>query len=408
MKDLSHLRRDFPVLSRTMNGRPLVYLDSGATSQKPASVLEAMDDFYRTAYANVHRGAYQMAIEATDRYEQARIKVAHFVNAAPTTVVFVRSATAAINHIAHGWGLYNLKEGDRILATTMEHHANLIPWQLLCRLTGAELIHVPFTPEYRLDLNAFREMLDQRVKLVAVTAASNVLGTVNPVREITDAARQIGARSVVDAAQSVPHLFTDFGATGADWLVFSGHKMLGPTGIGVMVGRAEVLDGMEPAEGGGEMIREVELTSATFADPPQRFEAGTPPIVEAIGLGAAVDYLEKIGMNEIEAHEVGLTTYALARLAEIPGLRVYGPSTADQRTGVLSFTMPGTHPHDIATVLDQEGIAIRAGHHCARPLVRILGLAATARASFYLYNTKAEVDALVAGLHKTAEIFRVA
>ena len=406
--DLAHLRSDFPILDQKMNGHPLVYLDSAATSQKPSAVIDALAEFYRNANANVHRGAYALSNDATDLYEEARARVAAFVNADAGEVAFNRGTTSALNQVAYGWGLYNLKPGDRVLLTLMEHHANIVPWQLVSRHTGAELVYVPHTGDYALDLDAFAELLDERVKVVGVTAMSNVLGTINPIGQIAAAAHEAGALVVVDAAQAVPHMAVDVKAMDADFLAFSGHKMLGPTGIGVLYGKAELLEAMEPSEGGGEMISDVQLESSTWAAVPHKFEAGTPPIAEAIGLGAAVAYLEAIGMEAVRRHEVEITGYALEKLGAIEGLTIYGPSDLDNRGGAVSFTLADIHPHDLATILDQRGIAIRAGHHCARPLARSLNAPATARASFYLYNVPTEIDALVDGLQEARRIFGVA
>lgn len=408
MTDLAHIRADFPILQQEMNGHPLVYLDSAATSQKPTAVLSAITDFYETTNANVHRGAYALSETATDRYEEARTLVAGFINADRREVAFNRGTTSALNQVAYGWGLYNLKPGDKVLLTLMEHHANIVPWQLVSRHTGAELVYVPHTDSYALDLEAFHSLLDDRVKVVGITAMSNVLGTINPVRELADAAHAAGALVVVDAAQAVPHMAVDVKQMDADFLAFSGHKMLGPTGIGVLYGKRDLLEAMEPAEGGGEMISDVQLESSTWAEVPHKFEAGTPPIAEAIGLGAAISYLEKIGMEAVRSHEVDLTTYALERLNEIENLTIYGPADVETRGGAVSFTLADIHPHDLATILDQRGIAIRAGHHCARPLARSLNTPATARASFYIYNVRSDVDALVDGLHEAREIFGVA
>ena len=408
MTEFAHVRADFPILDREINGHPLVYLDSAATSQKPRVVIDAVSDFYRTTNANVHRGAYTLSNDATDRYEEARARVAAFVNADSREVAFNRGATSAINQVAFGWGLYHLEPGDRVLLTLMEHHANIVPWQLVSRHTGAELVYVPHTDDYLLDLDAFSELLDERVKVVGITAMSNVLGTINPVRHMADAAHQVGAIVVVDAAQAVPHLEVDVRDMDADFLAFSGHKMLGPTGVGVLYGKHELLEAMEPAEGGGEMISDVQLDSSTWAAVPHKFEAGTPPIAEVIGLGAAVEYLEKLGMDAVRSHEVEVTRYALDRLGSIPDLQIYGPSDLEVRGGAVSFTLADIHPHDLATILDQRGVAIRAGHHCARPLARSLNQPATARASFYVYNTPSDVDALVSGLESAREIFGVA
>ena len=408
MTDLAHIRSDFPILDQKMNGHPLVYLDSAATSQKPAAVIDAVADFYRTTNANVHRGAYSLSNDATDRYEGARATVAGFVNADVGEVAFNRGTTSALNQVAYGWGLYNLKPGDRILLTLMEHHANIVPWQLVSRHTGAELVYVPHTGDYALDLDAFTELLDERVKVVGVTAMSNVLGTINPIRQLADAAHQAGALVVVDAAQAVPHMPVDVKAMDADFLAFSGHKMLGPTGIGVLYGKRDLLEAMEPAEGGGEMISDVQLESSTWAAVPHKFEAGTPPIAEAVGLGAAIEYLQAIGMETVREHEIEITRYALDKLDAIEDLTVYGPPDLANRGGAVSFTLADIHPHDLATILDQRGVAIRAGHHCARPLARSLGAPATARASFYVYNVLSDVDALVEGLNEAREIFGVA
>ena len=409
MSDLAHLRGDFPILSREMNGRPLVYLDSAATTQKPVQVLDAMDTFYRRHNANVHRGAYALAEEATDLYEAARAKVAAFIHAAsPREVVFTRGTTSAINTVAYGWGLHRLHPGDRILLTTMEHHANVVPWQIIARHTGAELVYLPIDAGYQVDTTALNGVLDERVKVVGITGMSNVLGTIPPVAEVAAAARRAGAITVVDAAQMAPHLPTDVQALGADFLAFGAHKMLGPTGIGALWGRLDRLEDMEPAEGGGEMISDVDFHASTWAEVPQKFEAGTPPIAEAVGFGAAVDYLSAVGMEAVRRHEADLAAYTLERLAEVPGLTVYGPADVGSRGGVISFTLADIHPHDLATILDQQGVAIRAGHHCARPLHRVLDVPATARASFYVYNTRDEADVLIAGLGEARRLFGVA
>lgn len=408
MTDLAHVRADFPILQKEMNGHPLVYLDSASTTQKPTAVLDTISDFYETSNANVHRGAYALSEQATDRYEEARTRVAAFINADRREVAFNRGTTSALNQVAYGWGLYHLQPGDKVLLTLMEHHANIVPWQLVSRHTGAELVYVPHTGEYALDREAFDDLLDERVKVVGFTAMSNVLGTINPVRELADAAHQVGAVVVVDAAQAVPHMAVDVKQMDADFLAFSGHKMLGPTGIGVLYGKRELLEAMEPAEGGGEMISDVQLESSTWAEVPHKFEAGTPPIAEAVGLAAAVEYLEKIGMEAVRSHEVDITSYALDRLTAIEDLTIYGPRELEQRGGAVSFTVADIHPHDLATILDQRGIAIRAGHHCARPLARALEAPATARASFYIYNIRSDVDALVDGINEAREIFGVA
>ncbi|WKZ83356.1 MAG: cysteine desulfurase [Acidimicrobiia bacterium] len=407
--DLSHLRKDFPILEREVNGKPLVYLDSAATTQKPVQMLDAVDEYYRRHNANVHRGAYRLAEEATDLYEGARGKVAQFINASsPREVVFTRGTTSAINAIAYGWGLYHLAPGDRVLLTMMEHHANVVPWQLISRHTGVELVYLPLTGDHLVDLTGLDRVIDDRVKVVAFSGMSNVLGTIGPLAELVAAAATVGAITVVDGAQLVPHSPTDVQTMGADFLAFSAHKMLGPTGIGALWGRLDRLEEMEPAEGGGEMIRDVMLHESTWADVPHKFEAGTPPIAQAVGFGAAVDYLSTVGMDVVRRHEAELTQYALDRLAEIPDLTVYGPGDVTLRGGAVSFTLADIHPHDLATILDQQGVAVRAGHHCARPLMRHLDVPATARASFYLYNEMSDVDSLVAALHEARRIFGVA
>lgn len=406
MIDQARIRSDFPILDREINGRRLVFLDSAASSQKPAPVLDALLGLYRGAYANVHRGAYTLSIEATEAFEEARRKVARFLNAArEEEVVFTRSATAAVNLLAYGWGLDNLKPGDRVLTSVMEHHSNIVPWQIIARRTGAELAYLEVTDDFRIDLESAEDRFDERVKIAALSGMSNVLGTMPPVSEIARMAREAGAVLLVDGAQLVPHAPVDVQALGADFLAFSGHKMLGPTGIGVLWGRGELLERMEPAEGGGEMIRDVRLFESTWAPVPQKFEAGTPPFAEAVGLGAAVDYLSEIGMDRVLEHDRRLTAYALERLGEVPGLAVQGPSDTADRGGVVSFDIPGIHAHDIATILDEHGVAVRAGHHCAKPLMRRLGLVATARASFYIYNETEDVDALVDALGAARRLF---
>jgi cysteine desulfurase/selenocysteine lyase len=406
LSDLRHLRSDFPILDREMNGRPLTYLDSAATTQKPVQVLDAVDAFYRTANANVHRGAYALSAQATDAYEGARAKVASFIGAgSPDEVVFSRGATTSLNHIAYGWGLNRLSEGDRVLLTMMEHHANVVPWQLIARHTGIELVYLPLDDRYEVDLSTLDDLIDDRVKIVSFSGMSNVTGTLGPTRRLVEAARSVGALVIVDGAQLVPHSPVDVGTMGADFLVFSGHKMLGPTGVGVMWGKPERLEEMEPAEGGGEMIADVGLYESRWAPVPHKFEAGTPPIAQAVGLGAAIDYLDAVGMEAVAGHEREITGYALERLSEVPDLTVYGPPDASHRGGAVSFTLADIHAHDIATILDEQGIAVRAGHHCAKPLMRHLGVPATARASFYLYNTPEEVDRLVSGLMDARTVF---
>lgn len=408
MTDLSALRADFPILQREVNGSKLIYLDSAATTQKPKSVLDAMTAYYEQSNANVHRGAHTLAAEATELYEDARRRVATFIGASPSQLVFTRGTTTAINHIAYGWGLNHLGEGDRILVTIMEHHANIVPWQLVSRYTGAELVYLELDDDFGVDTSELASVLDERVKVVAFSGMSNVTGALGPIDILADAARSVGAISVLDAAQLVPHSEFSVADLDVDFLAFSAHKMLGPTGIGAMWGKAERLEEMEPTEGGGEMINVVERHQATWAPVPHKFEAGTPPIAEAVGFGAAVDYLTAVGMDRIVDHERELTAYALDRLSEVPDLTVYGPKDVTKRGGAVSFELGDIHAHDIATILDQDGIAVRAGHHCARPLMKYLNVPATARASFYLYNTTDEVDSLVISLNKARVIFGLA
>ena len=399
------VRRDFPILEREVNGRPLVYLDSAATSQKPRQVLAAMDRYYERHNANVHRGVHTLAEEATHLFEEARGKVARFVGASPRATVFTKNVSEAINLVAYAWGLRNLRAGDEILVTEMEHHSNLVPWQLVAGVVGAHVRAVPITDDHLLDLDALDRLLGPRTRLVAVSAMSNVLGTINPVAAVAERAHAAGALVLADAAQAVPHAGVRLDRLGVDFLGFTGHKMLGPMGVGVLAAREELLDGMGPFLGGGEMIRDVTLEGATWNDIPWRFEAGTPNVAEAVGLGAAVDYLEAVGMDRVRAHEAELAGYALKRLGEVDGLRLLGPADPEHRGGLVAFLLGDVHPHDVAQVLDEQGIAVRAGHHCAKPLHRRLGLAASTRASFYLYSTTAEVDALVAGLDQAARLF---
>ena len=402
MVDLSHLRSDFPILGQSAASH---FLDSAASSQKPVQVLDAMDTMARTIYANVHRGAYRLSIDSTELFEKAREAVARFIGARASDVILNRGATTGLNQVAFGWGLEHLAPGDRVVVTLMEHHANLVPWQMVAKRTGAELVHVPLTEDHQLDLEAFRELLDERTKVVAFTGMSNVLGTLTPVRQICDAAHEVGAIAVVDGAQLVPHTPVDVTELGADFLAFSAHKMLGPTGIGALWGRPERLEEMEPVEGGGEMIADVGLHESTWAAIPHRFEAGTPPILEAAGFEAAVRYLEGVGMEHVLEHDRHLTGYALAQLAEMEGVNTFGPSDLSVRGGVISFTVDEAHPHDVATILDEHGVAVRAGHHCAKPLISVLGVPATARASFYVYNTTADVDALLSSIEHVRRLF---
>ncbi|MGO8948089.1 MAG: cysteine desulfurase [Ktedonobacterales bacterium] len=401
-------REDFPILAREVHGKPLVYLDSAASSQKPRQVMEAMDSFMRTAYANIHRGAYTLSEEATAAYEGARKRVARFINARSVReVIWTRNTTESINLVANSWGGANLKPGDVVLLSEIEHHSNIVPWQLAAARTGARLSYIPVTDEGELDMETFGQLLEkEHPKLVAVTQMSNVLGTLPPVHELVAKAHQAGALILLDGAQSVPHLPVDVRALDCDFLAFSSHKMLGPSGIGVLWARRELLEAMPPFLGGGDMIREVSLQSFTANDLPWKFEAGTPAITEAVGLGAAVDYLNTLGMEHVQAHEQALTSYALEQLAQVPDLVLYGPP-AHRRGGICSFTLGDIHAHDLATILDNCGVAVRAGHHCAQPLMERYQIPATARASFYVYTTLADIDALVEGLTQARSIFRL-
>jgi cysteine desulfurase/selenocysteine lyase len=406
MFNVDEIRKDFPILQRqTSNGTRLVYLDSTATSQKPQAVIDAMNEYYRRSNANIHRGVHTLAEEATSMYENAREKIAKFINApSARQIIYTRNTTESINLVAHSWARANLKAGDLIVLTEMEHHSNLVPWLMLQSERGIELEFITVTESGLLDLDAYTALLSRSPKLIAFTHMSNVLGTINPAAEMIRLAHAAGAVTLIDAAQSVPHLKVDVQALDADFLAFSAHKMCGPTGIGVLYGRLELLESMPPFLGGGDMIREVHLRSFKPNALPHKFEAGTPAIAEAIGFGAAVDYLSSIGMEDIAAHEHGITEYALERLEEIPGVRLFGPG-AEYKGGVAAFTLEGVHPHDVAQVLDRDGIAVRAGHHCAQPLHEKFGLPATSRASFYLYSTKDEVDMLVNGIYKVKELF---
>lgn len=406
IRQFVHIRNDFPILSRQVHGKPLVYLDSTASSQKPQAVIDAMNQYYQGYNANVHRGVYEISEEATAAMEKARVKTARFINARQSKqVIFTRNTSESINLVAYSWGNTNIRSGDLIILTEMEHHSNLVPWQLLAQRTGARLEFVPVTDDGLLQLDIYEQLLQQQPKLVAFTHMSNVLGTINPAQQMIAQAHDAGAIVLVDAAQSVPHLPVDVQALDADFLCFSAHKMLGPTGIGVLYGKRDLLEAMPPFMGGGDMIRKVGLRSSTWNDLPWKFEAGTPAIAEAVGLGAAVEYLQALGMETVRAHEEMITAYAMAQLGTVPGLTIYGPD-ASRRGGVISFTLGDIHPHDLASILDQEvGVAIRAGHHCAQPLMERYSLAATARASFYIYTTKEDVDILVQGLQKALQIF---
>jgi cysteine desulfurase/selenocysteine lyase len=404
--DVKKVRKDFPVLSREIRpGIPLTYLDSAATSQKPNAVIEAMTAYYQNTNANIHRGIHKLAEEATFAYENARERIAAFVNAPSSEeLIFTRNTTESINLVAYSWGRTFLKAGDLILLTEMEHHSNLVPWQILAAELGLELEFIPVTPEGILDLEIYHELLKREPKLVSITHMSNVLGTVNPLETILRDAKSAGAITLVDGAQSVPHFRVDLSSLAADFYVFSSHKMCGPTGIGALFGSKELLEKMPPFLGGGEMIKRVELRSFKTADLPHKFEAGTPAIAEAVGFGAAVDYLSSLGMDRLERYERSLTGYALEKLSQISDLHILGPDI-EEKGGVVSFYIKDIHAHDVAQILDSKGIAVRAGHHCAQPLHTKFNLPATSRASFYLYNTEEEVDRLVDGIHKVKEIF---
>jgi cysteine desulfurase/selenocysteine lyase len=400
------VRADFPIFSRSFGGRPLIYLDSGATAQKPQAVIDALAEHLASHNANVHRGVYALAQEADAAYDAARNRVAAFVGGQPRTTIFTKNATEAINLVAYAWGRANVGPGDAVLITQMEHHANLVPWQVLCRERSAELRYLEVDERGELSLEALDgELARGDVKLVAFAHVSNVLGTINPVAEMTARIRTAGAASLVDGAQAVPQMPVDLESLGADFYAWTGHKALGPTGIGVLHGRAEILDAMEPFLTGGDMIASVDFQTASWNELPYKFEAGTPPIAEAVGLAAAVDYLSGLGMERVRAHERALTAYMLERLTEVPGLRIVGPPEAEHRGGLASFTIEGMHPHDVAELADRGGVCIRAGHHCAQPLMRCLGVGATARASVGVYNDTADIDALVSALLSGREVF---
>lgn len=403
MMNVKELRQLFPILDQQVNGKPLVYLDSAATSQKPLPVIEAIDNYYRQYNSNVHRGVHTLGTKATDAYEGAREKVRRFVGAASTEeIIFTRGTTTAINLVAASYGRANVCEGDEIVITYMEHHSNIIPWQQVAKQTGATLKYIPLQPDGTIRLEDVEQTVTPNTKIVAIMYVSNVLGTINPVKEIAQIAHKNGAVVVVDGAQSTPHMKVNVQELDCDFYAFSGHKMCGPTGIGVLYGKKRLLEQMEPVEFGGEMIDFVGLYESTWKELPWKFEGGTPIIAGAIGLGAAIDFLEQVGLDHIAEHEHRLAQYALEQLATIDGLTIYGPK---ERAGLVTFNIDGVHPHDVATVLDAEGIAVRAGHHCAQPLMKWLNVTATARASFYLYNTEEEVDALVSALKKTKEYF---
>lgn len=403
------VRTDFPILHQEVHGKPLIYLDNAATSQKPKAVLEAMQHYYEYDNANVHRGVHTLSARATDAYEGARDKVAAFIKAAKREeIVYTRNASEAINLIAYAWGLNHLQQGDEVILSVMEHHSNLIPWQMIAQKTGAVLKFVELTETQEFDLDHYRSLLSDQTKLVSVVHISNTLGCVNPVQEITELAHHYGAKVLIDACQSVPHMPIDVQAINCDWLVASGHKMCAPTGSGFLYGKLDLLRSMPPFLGGGEMIADVFLDHSTYADVPHKFEAGTPAIAEAIGLGAAVDYLTQIGMDKINAYEEELTLYLFQQLEQIPEVKLYGPkpnANASNRAALASFTTGSVHPHDLSTILDQAGIAIRAGHHCTQPLHRYLKAQSTARASLYFYNTREEIDTFVATLKEAIEFF---
>ncbi|TKC15405.1 cysteine desulfurase [Robertmurraya kyonggiensis] len=404
--NISDVRSYFPILNQEVNGNPLVYLDSAATSQKPIQVIEAVDKYYREYNSNVHRGVHTLGTKATDGYEGARDKVRKFINAKSTQeIIFTRGTTTALNTVAASYGRANLQEGDEIVITYMEHHSNIIPWQQLAKVTGATLKYLPLQEDGTILLEDVQETINVNTKLVSVTMVSNVLGVMNPIKEITQIAHSNGAVMVVDGAQAAPHMKIDVQDLDIDFLGFSGHKMCGPTGIGVLYGKKQLLENMKPIEFGGEMIDFVDLYDSTWKELPWKFEGGTPIIAGAIGLGAAIDFLTEVGLDNIQAHEHRLAAYALEKMSTVEGMTIYGPKDAAKRAGLVTFNLEDVHPHDVATVLDAEGIAVRAGHHCAQPLMKWLKASATARASFYLYNTEEEIDKLVSGLLKTKEYF---
>jgi cysteine desulfurase / selenocysteine lyase len=404
--DILDIRKQFPILHQEVNGNPLVYLDSAATSQKPIQVIEALEKYYREYNSNVHRGVHTLGTRATDGYEGAREKVRKFINAKSTEeIIFTRGTTTALNTVAASYGAANLKEGDEIVISHMEHHSNIIPWQQIAKKTGAQLKYLPLQEDGSISLEDVQATVNHNTKIVSIMQVSNVLGVINPIKEIAKIAHENGAIMVVDGAQSAPHMKIDVQDLDCDFFAFSGHKMCGPTGIGALYGKKSLLEKMEPIEFGGEMIDFVELYDSTWKELPWKFEGGTPIIAGAIGLGAAIDFLEQIGLEQIAEHEHRLAAYAMEKMATIEGITIFGPQDPAKRAGLVTFNISDVHPHDVATVLDAEGIAVRAGHHCAQPLMRWLKQSATARASFYLYNTEEEIDKLVAGLIKTKEYF---
>jgi cysteine desulfurase/selenocysteine lyase len=406
--DVNQIRKDFPVLDQEVNGNQLVYLDNGATSQKPQAVIDAMGRFMAEDNANVHRSVHTLGERATVLYEDTRTKLAEFIGApSPRGIIFTKSATEGLNLLAYAWGRHHLKEGDEVVVTEMEHHSNIVSWQLACRDTGATIKAIGVTDDGFLDLSNLDEVITSRTKIVSLTHASNVLGTINPVAEVAAKAHEVGAICICDGAQAAPHMPVDVAALGCDFYVGTGHKMCGPTGVGFVWGREDLLDEMEPFHGGGEMILDVWIDKATYNEIPYKFEAGTPPIIEVVGLGAAIDYLNSIGMKAIRDHEVELTAYGLDKIGSIPGLRIYGPDDADKKGGVLSFNFGEVHAHDVGTICDSKGVAVRAGHHCAKPLMRRFDVPATTRASFYLYNTKEEIDRLAEALDEVTSVLGI-
>ncbi|MQF98770.1 MAG: cysteine desulfurase [SAR202 cluster bacterium] len=404
--DVNHIRKDFPILSRTIYGKPLVYLDNAATSQKPTSVIQSLVDYYESYNSNIHRGVHTLSMEATDRHEDARSKCTRFIGAKEDkSLIMVRNTTEAINLVAQTWGKHNISAGDEILTTHMEHHSNLVPWQKLAEQNGASLQFIELDEDGMLNLSNIDDLITERTKLLALTHMSNVLGTINPVKELTAVAHKMGAKVLIDGAQSVPHMKVDVTDLDCDFFAFSGHKMLAPTGIGVLYVKPEILESMEPFLFGGDMVSQVWDDTATWNDLPWKFEAGTPNIADLIGLGAAIDYLESLGMDQVREHEMALTGYALEQFDRLNDIKVFGPKDLSKRGGVISFHSDDVHPHDMGTMLDREGIAIRTGHHCAMPLTRKLSVVATARASFYIYNTEEEVDKLTAAIRATLDYF---
>jgi cysteine desulfurase/selenocysteine lyase len=406
MLDVNHIRTDFPILSRKIYGKPLVYLDNAATSQKPRVVIQALVDYYESYNSNIHRGVHALSMEATDKYEEARSKCARFIGAKEEkSLIMVRNTTEAINLVAQTWGKANICEGDEILTTHMEHHSNLVPWQNVAKQSGAYLKFIGLNEDGTLDLSNIDKLITERTKLLTLNHMSNVLGTINPVKELINMAHKMGAKVLIDGAQSVPHMKVDVTDMDCDFFAFSGHKMLAPTGIGVLYVKPEILERMDPFLMGGEMVLQVWDDTATWNDLPMKFEAGTPNIADLIGLGAAVDYLESLGMDDVREHEMAITNYALGEFNKLGDIKVFGPKDVSQRGGVISFHSNDVHPHDIGTMLDREGIAIRTGHHCAMPLMNKLSVMATARASFYIYNTEEEVDKLISALRATLDYF---